>query len=594
LALSTTRPDATKGPTTTAALAAAFLLATACAEGPPPQGYSAATVSVQLAAANGNAGAGPAIGTSSSGDYLAGLVAARQRDLSSAAEFMNRALAQDPENATLLRQTFLLVAADGRYGQAVRLARKVVEQHPDDSVAKLVLVVDLVQHDKLAAAAELLDSLPDRGLGTLLVPVLGAWLKAGQGDTDGALAKIGALKDSSDLAMHYQLHVALLNDLAGRSASAETAYLAALAAANQPFPRLSWLAGNFFERQGNKAQAREIYGLYKAKEPASSILDPAIARLSTNATPVPKVKDFKAGMAEVLFSLASILSQQRAQEQALIQIHLALQLNPRFDLARVLMGEIVESQGRDDAAIAVYRRVDPNSALGWIARLRVAEALERLERNDEAISELEGLAAERPNHFEPLFRVGNMLRAQERFAEAVTAYDRAFERLDAPTAPHWTMHYYRGIALERSGQWNRAEKDLLTALDLQPEQPYVMNYLAYSWVEQMTHLEDAQKLLVRAVELRPKDGYITDSLGWVYYRLGNYGDAVTYLERAVELRPQDPVINDHLGDAYWKVGRRQEARFQWRRALSLKPEPDQVPTIEAKIEDGLGVEPKKI
>ncbi len=594
MALSTTRPAEISGLKTAVALAAALLLATACSEGPSQPVYSAATISVQLAAANGNAGGGPIIRTSSSGDYLAGLVAARQRDLSSAAEFMNRALAQDPENSTLLRQTFLLVAADGRYAQAVRLARKVVELSPDDSVAKLMLVVDLVQHDQVAAAAELLDSLPDRGLGLLLVPVLGAWLKAGQGDVDGALVKIGPLKGSADLAMHYQLHVALLNDLAGRPVPAQTAYLAALEAASQPFPRLSWLAGNFFERQGDKAQAREIYGRYKAKEPSSSILDPAIDRLSADTTPMPAVKDFKAGMAEVLFSLASILSQQRAEEQALIQIHLALQLNPRFDLARVLMGEIVESQGRDDAAIAVYRRVDANSSLGWIARLRIAEALERLERKDEAISELEGLAAERPGHFEPLFRVGNMLRAQERFAEAVSAYDRAFERLAAPDAPHWTMHYYRGIALERSGQWERAEKDLLTALDLQPEQPYVMNYLAYSWVEQKTHLEDAQKLLVRAVELRPKDGYITDSLGWVYYRLGNYVDAVTYLERAVELRPQDPVINDHLGDAYWKVGRRQEARFQWRRALSLEPEADLVPTIEAKIEDGLGAEPKKI
>ena len=150
------------------------------------------------------------------------------------------------------------------------------------------------------------------------------------------------------------------------------------------------------------------------------------------------------------------------------------------------------------------------------------------------------------------------------------------------------MHYFRGIALERSGQWARAEKDLLTALDLQPEEPYVMNYLAYSWVEQKTNLDEARQMLIRAVELRENDGYIVDSLGWVYYRLADYDNAVIQLERAVELRPQDPVINDHLGDAYWKVGRHQEARFQWRRALSLKPEADSVPTIEAKIERGLG------
>ena len=121
-----------------------------------------------------------------------------------------------------------------------------------------------------------------------------------------------------------------------------------------------------------------------------------------------------------------------------------------------------------------------------------------------------------------------------------------------------------------------------------------MNYLAYSWVEQKTRLDEAKKMLERAVELRPNDGYIVDSLGWVFYRLGEPERAVGHLERAVELRPQDPVINDHLGDAYWKVGRHQEARFQWRRALSLDPEEDLVPTIEAKIEGGLDAAAQKI
>jgi tetratricopeptide (TPR) repeat protein len=576
--------------------AALFLATAACAEVPPPPVGSAGTVTIQLAAAAGGGagGGGLRVGTSSSGDYLAGLIAAQRHDLSSAAEYMNRALAQDPDNPDLLRQTFLLVAADGRYGQAVGLARKVIERNPENVVAALVLIVDLVRHDDVAAAADLIDRMPSRGLGSLLVPIVGAWLDVAGSDIEGGLVQIGTLKDTAELAMHYQLHVALLNDVAGRPAQAEAAYRAALDAASQPSPRLSALAGNFFERQGKQQDAREIYGRYKANEPSSSILDPAIARLSSNTTPAPLVPGYKAGIAEVLFNLASILSQQRAQEQALVQIHLGLQLKPRFDLARLIMGEIMENQGRDEAAIAAYRRIDLNSPLGWIARLRVAEALERLGRNDEAISELEGLAAEQPGHYEPLFRVGNMLRAQERFAEAVTAYDRAFERLAAPNSPHWTMHYYRGIALERSGQWARAEKDLKTALELEPEQPYVMNYLAYSWVENQTHLAEAEKLLVRAVELQPKDGYIADSLGWVYFRLGNHEQAVTYLERAVELRPQDPVINDHLGDAYWKVGRHQEARFQWRRALSLEPESDQVPIIGAKIEDGLGAGAKKI
>jgi Flp pilus assembly protein TadD len=229
-----------------------------------------------------------------------------------------------------------------------------------------------------------------------------------------------------------------------------------------------------------------------------------------------------------------------------------------------------------------------------MVRLRVAEELEQLEATEEAVAELEGLAELRPDRFEPLFRLGNMLRGKERFAAAAAAYDRAIERVAEPRREHWAMFYFRGIARERSEDWLHAEADFLQALDLEPEQPFVMNYLAYSWIEKKLHLDRAKAMLVRAVELRPDDGYIVDSLGWVYFRLGEYRKGVTYLERAVELRSQDPVINDHLGDAYWRVGRHQEARFQWRRALSLGPEEAEAPIIEKKIDAGLGAPPEDI
>ena len=152
---------------------------------------------------------------------------------------------------------------------------------------------------------------------------------------------------------------------------------------------------------------------------------------------------------------------------------------------------------------------------------------------------------------------------------------------------HWTILYSRGISLERSKNWKRAEKDFKTALGLSPDQPYVLNYLGYSWVDQGVNLADARKMIERAVKLRPNDGYIVDSLGWAFYRLKKYEAAVKQLERATELRPQDPTINDHLGDAYWRVGRFMEAKFQWQRALNLKPEADQVLLIEKKLKLGL-------
>ena len=248
----------------------------------------------------------------------------------------------------------------------------------------------------------------------------------------------------------------------------------------------------------------------------------------------------------------------------------------------------MESENRREESNAVYRSLKPESPYAWTARLRVAANLDRVDRTDEAIALLATMGQERPDRPEPYINLGDIQRNHERFEEAVKAYDEAVKRIGALERRHWSLLYTRGIALERSQQWQRAEADFLAALEFEPEQPYVLNYLGYSWVDQGLHLERAQKMIERAVELRPNDGYVVDSLGWVLYRLGKFAGAVRELERAIELRPEDPIINDHLGDAYWRVGRRQEARFQWQRSLSLDPEDDLLSILKDKIKAGLG------
>ena len=565
-------------------------LVSACFEAPdgrPPVVGLAGTVQLAAAEAPQEARLG---GGSPYGDYLAGLVAGKEKDITAAAHLMQRVLESDPENKVLRRHVFQLVAADGRHAEAVRLARQVVEDAPDHVLANLVLAVDSVERGAIEDAIAALGRLPERGLSSVLRPMVGSWLQLRQTSIDTAVETLAPIGERQGFEPLHQLQLALLEDVAGRTAEAETAYRKALETSSQPALRLTWLAGNFFRRQGKAEDARAVYQAYRSVEPQSALFESAMA----GAVPEPLVPNHKAGIAEALFNLTSLLGREEDQQLALAQIHLALRLHPRFDLARLLLGESLESQGRTERAIEVYRAVDPASPLSWTARLRIAEGLEEIGRSGDAIAELEGLGRERPERFEPLFRVGNILRSQDEFEKAVDAYDRAFARLGENPTLHWSMLYFRGIALERAGEWERAEKDLQAALKLEPDQPYVMNYLAYSWVEQKTHLDEAKAMLVRAVELRPNDGYIVDSLGWVYYRLGDYEDAVVNLERAVELRPQDPVINDHLGDAYWRVGRHAEARFQWRRALSLEPEADQVPTIEAKIEGGLKAGAQKI
>ena len=567
------------------------LIPAACAAGGSVQ---PADPPYQLAAAELPERAAPPPITSPFGAYLAGMVASDGGDLESAADYLLQALPHDPDNPELLLPAMQLAAATGRQSEAASLAQRVAEQHPAHPTANLVLAVEAVRAGDLQEADAVLSRQPERGISQILVPMLRAWIKSGEGDVDGALQTLGALKGEQGFSVLHGVHSALIEEVGGRNDAAASAYEALLTADRRPSLRLVWLAGSYYERNGQRERALEIYRDYLVDNPGSDILSPMLETAEKGGSNPAEVESAGDGMAEALFNVASLLSQESADNAALVHLHQALALRPDFVIAQVLLGEILQNQGRSLDAIAAYRAIPDSSPFGWIVRLRVADELQQMEEVDLALEELDSLAAERPDRFEPMMRKGNVLRAEERFEEAVVAYDAAVERLPEIQPRHWTLLYFRGIALERSDQWERAEADFLNALGLQPEQPHVMNYLAYSWVEKKQNLEQAEEMLVRAVKLRPRDGYIVDSLGWVYYRLGRFEEAVTQLEKAVELRPQDPVINDHLGDALWQVGREIEARFQWKRALSLDPEEDEIPLIEKKIEDGLPIPPEDI
>jgi Flp pilus assembly protein TadD len=347
------------------------------------------------------------------------------------------------------------------------------------------------------------------------------------------------------------------------------------------------LAGNFYERHERSEEARRLYERLAGNEQGAVIVSGALARIKRGEIPARIIASPRDGLAEALFDLASVLDQPQTLDASLIYARLALDLKAKFPLAQLLVAEIDEDQQRTAASLAEYRSVDPNSPLSWTARLHAANALDALDRTDEAAQELRRMAAERPQDPEPLVELGDIFRGRNRFDDAVTAYDAAIARVHKVEARDWRLFYSRGAALERAGHWARAESDLERALQLQPDQPLVLNYLGYSWIDRGEHLKKGLSMVRRAVELQPNDGYIVDSLGWAYYRLGDFLHATQFLERAIELLPEDPTINDHLGDAYWQDGRTLEARYQWRRALQFKPEADEAKTIETKLAHGL-------
>ncbi len=525
------------------------------------------------------------------GHYLAARHAERERDLSNAARFVAKVLERDPNNLEILHRAHLLMLGDGRFAEAVTLARRIDTLSPNNPPANLTLAVAEARNGNFAAAQQHLDGLPLTGANRVLLPLIRAWLEVAQGRPAAALNVLRALDEIDGFRPLYEYHAALINDLTGRPDAAEEHYQRALAGEGGTSIRVIEAAGNFFERQGRPAVARQIYTRYGAPFSDSVLLAAAMARLDANGPPpLPIVSDARTGIAEALFNVAGALRQEGGGQLALAYGRLALALVPDKPAGLLLVADVLDSAGRHAEANALFARIPRQSPLWWSARLRIAENLDALGDSEAAIRELEAMAAERPERIDALVTLGQLLRMKQRFAEAARVYDEAIARLDTVEPRHWSLFYARGISYERSKQWNKAEADFLRALELQPEQPDVLNYLAYSWVEQGVNYDRALRMLERAVELRPNSGHIIDSLGWALFRLGKFEEAVPLLERAAELMPEDPVILDHLGDGYWRVGRLAEARFQWMRALRNKPEPELRAEIERKLERGLAAQ----
>ena len=535
----------------------------------------------------------PKPGLSTSGNYLAGRHAQVVRDMGNAIAYYGAVLSREPENPDLLRRAFVIYLGEGRIADALAAAGRMTK----DEAARLAYpeilrAADEIKRGRSGDAIARLGAFGAEGIGGLIAPLLTAWAEMGRGDRAAAEAALAKLAGHNGTQGFADLHRALIADVAGDKAAAEAGYRKLAEGEGVPTVRLVTLLGNLLERAGERDKAKDVYDSFVAQNPDSRLLEDARRRVDSKKpaqkdTPKPEVGSPTEGAAEALLGLAGVFRQPNTRENAYQLARIALHLRPNFPSAQVLLADLLEGDRRYADANAIYAAINPASSLHRASRARIAANLNRMDRVDEATSRLEALAKESPKDPEALIQLGDILRGHKKFKEAVAAYDRAIERVPSLDRRHWPLLYARAIALERSDQWPRAEADFLKALELEPDQPYVLNYLGYSWIEKRQNLDRATDMIRKAVAARPDDGYIVDSLGWAHYMLGQWDDAVRELERAVELRPEDPAINDHLGDAFWRVGRKTEAYFQWNRALTLKPEPDAIEAIKKKIEHGL-------
>ena len=524
--------------------------------------------------------------STASGSYLAARHAGVERDSGTAAAYYLNVLKADPRNADLLSRTFLSVLTEGDIDEAGRLADRLIQLDRTDRIARLVIGVRALKQKQYAIARQNFAQSVRGPVTDLTATLLSAWALAGAGDTRAAVDTLDRLAGPDWYAIFKDLHAGLILDVANNKKEAGKRYERAYKADPMALRTVQAYA-HYLSRNGGKDDALKLYQQFNKAVADHPVVVEEMKEISAGDRLPPLADSPRAGAAEALYGLGASIGRRGGEDLALVYLQLALYLEPTHAMALLSLADLYDSLKKPDLAIKVYDRIPASSPLRRNAEIQVASDLDSLDRTDEAKKRLEALIAEHPKDSEAIIALGNILRGRKAFADCAEVYSKAIANLAVPEKANWVLFYFRGICYERSKQWPKAEADLKKALELFPDQPLVLNYLGYSWVDQGVNLDEGMRMIRRAVEQRPDDGYIVDSLGWANFRIGNYEEAVKDLDRAVELKPDNSTINDHLGDAYWRVGRVLEAHFQWSHAKDLNPDPEDLPKIEQKLKSGL-------
>jgi len=509
----------------------------------------------------------PVFGQSFSGAYLAGQNAASRSDFEAAGSYYIQALAQDPNNAKVAESAIFAQIALGDVLRAKPLAAVLEARGVQSQIAHMTIIATLFYEENYEGY--LAREVETSGVGPLVDGLLSAWAQVGLKNRVDALAQFDKIAEQSGLQGFALYHKAMALGALGDFEAAEEIFAKYDSGPLQQTRRGILARAEILSQLGRNEDA-----LASIRAAFGSTPDPELTVfakiLETGGTlPFSHITSARDGAAEVFYSVAGALQQEAGADYTLLYARVASFLRPDHIDTLLLSAELLESLDQYKLANTAYKGVPADHSAFHAAELGRADVLRQSGKPDASIEVLEQLAKRFDDLAIVYSTLGDVLRQQEQFEEAVSAYDRALELTKDGARGSWFLHYARAISLERLEEWPRAESDFRKALELNPGQPQVLNYLGYSLVEKQVKLKEALSMIEQAVTTSPESGYIVDSLGWVLYRLGRYQEATQHMERAVELMPIDPVVNDHLGDVYWAVGREREAQFQWMRALSF-------------------------
>lgn len=511
-----------------------------------------------------------------SGNYLSWIFSKKNGDPESIKFFMSK-LSDNFSTQDVVIEGFNSSLFSNDWKSSVHLAKKVLNYDKNDFFANLVMFTESFKNENYSQSNKYLTNIKKSEIDENFLQILRAWNVFSIDKSESSLMFLGNYNDCIPIKC---LHLGLVHDLLENKDISQKIYLRMLKQNNLTI-RLNEIFLSFFIKMDNRKMVDEILkGIHSVNRDFKLDLTEPISK------DLYSIESPRDGLAEAYFNISGWFYDKKLYKFSVFFGNLGLNLRNKFPALSSLVAESYKKLQLLEYSLKNLEDIDEDSFYYNTAVISKAGIFDKLGKEDILINLLKESSKEIDSNYLKIL-LADSLRSKGSYKESIKLYDELISKMDYFKNSDWGIFYSRGIAHERLKKWRMAEKDFLKALELMPNEPYVLNYLGYSWLERNIKLEKALELIIIAAEQKPYDAYIIDSLGWAYFLLGEFSSSIKILEKAVSLSPNDATLNDHLGDAYWKAGRTREAISQWRRVLVFDPNFKKKQNVKEKIKKGI-------
>lgn len=526
------------------------------------------------------------------GAAMAAHVAFIRRDYENAAAYYKIVLEKSPQNQNAVNAISSVMLYLGNFDEAAAYAEKNIENGNKSLLPVLIVATKDFKEGKYAKVRkEITEFDRDPFYKKVVRPLFDAWSFAGEHQEQAAIASLNKIKVKGFEVLTL-MHTGMIYDYSGNYKKADETYRKFLKLHSEEINyRLLDVMLNFYIRHNQKNVAEQIFNHYKESGAMALLMESLRQKIDNTNSSCPAIIDTpQKGFAEIMFNLGTMYRTENFPELAQVYLAASVYLNPDYEVTKFALANVYENMGFYTDANRIYGQINhKNASSYYLARLKVVENLNAQKDYKGAEKYLRELLKEYPDNAMLLSNLADIERELKQTKEALRLYHQALEAQQNPDKTSWSIYYALGALYYQENDYDKAIEYLNKAAELSGRNPNVMNYLGYIYLDNNTNIDNAVQMILEAYRNYPYEGHIIDSLGWAFFRTGQYDRAVYFLEQAADINPENAVICDHLGDAYWFVGRKNEAVYQWQHALVLKEDENVLnkEKVQKKIDTGV-------